>query len=177
MIKRPMLRFGFGSALMCFAAAAGAQDQRELNYVRSIFDTVQARSISENREYCGYFGYTADGRLASTPAYPGKFDECTPEWPEDLDVIASWHTHGAYDEQTWSEVPSVMDIEADEDEGIDGYVATPGGRLWYVDTTDMVVFQICSYGCLGTDSGFTKGAEGDIARSYTYQELIRREAE
>ena len=46
---------------------------------------------------------------------------------------------------------AVGDIEADEDEGVDGFVATPGGRLWYVDTKDMIVRQLCSLNCLPQD--------------------------
>lgn len=164
-------------ALGVFLVPTSAQEQNEVDYVKSIFATVQALSISQNREYCGYVGYASDGMLTSTSALRGEFDECAPEWPDDFDVVASWHTHGAFDDAAWSEVPSVLDIEADEEEGIDGYVATPGGRLWFVDTTDMVVSQICSLGCLEADPYFPKGAEGDIAQSYTYEELLEREAE
>ncbi|MEL6587917.1 MAG: hypothetical protein AAFQ50_14890, partial [Pseudomonadota bacterium] len=62
--------------------------------------------------------------------------------------------------------------------GLVGFdVATPGGRLWYVDTTDMIVRQICGLGCLPQDPDFVEGADGDIAISYTYQELLDYEAE
>ena len=67
-------------------------------------------------------------------------------------------------------------MEADEDEGIDGYVATPGGRLWYIDTEDMIATQICGLNCLPRDGRFVKGADGRVERSYTYEELIQREA-
>ena len=58
-------------------------------------------------------------------------------------------------------------MEGDEDEGIDGWVATPGGRLWYIDTTDMVTFQICGIGCLPSDPD-----SGIIEQSYSYDDLV-----
>lgn len=90
-------------------------------------------------------------------------------------MVSSWHTHAAYDVYTYSEVPSVTDIEADE--GVDGYVGTPGGRLWYVNTQGMVASQLCGLKCLVADSRFRKGAEGNVAQSYTYRQLLRREAQ
>lgn len=152
-------------------------DQDELALIKNTLNQAQTKSFAGNREYCGYIGYTDDGRLASTKATRGRLDECTPRWPRNLDVIASWHTHAAYDEGAYSEVPTVNDIEADEAEGVDGYVGTPGGRLWYVDTTDMVVSQICGLRCLQSDPNFVRGSEGTIEQAYTYQELVQREAE
>ncbi len=63
-------------------------------------------------------------------------------------------------------------MEGDEDEGIDGWVATPGGRLWYIDTTDMVTFQICGIGCLPSDPEFIAGDGGIIEQSYSYDDLV-----
>jgi hypothetical protein len=56
-------------------------------------------------------------------------------------------------------------MEGDADEGIDGYVATPGGRLWYIDTVDMVASQLCGIGCLPRDPKFVAGQNGEIALS------------
>ncbi len=93
--------------------------------------------------------------------------------PTNIEVItASYHTHGAFSTSYYNEVPSVDDIEGDEAEGIDGWVATPGGRLWYIDTEDMVLSQICGIGCLPKDPRFIKGDMGHIAQSYTYFELV-----
>jgi len=33
-------------------------------------------------------------------------------------------------------------METHEDQGIDCYVSTAGGRLWYIDTEDMIATQI-----------------------------------
>lgn len=159
------------------AGAANAQSAQEVALVKAVLEAAQVKSIKKNREYCGYIGFNKEGRLTSTKARRGWSHECTPRWPDNLDVIASWHTHAGYDYDAWSEVPSVVDIEADEDEGVDGYVSTPGGRIWYVDTTEMEVSQICGLGCILSDPNFERGSEGLIEQSYTYKELIAREKE
>lgn len=157
-------------------ATASAQSAYEVRAAKAVLAKAQARSIAENREYCGYLGYSSSGALVSTRPRRGNLDECTPNWPRNIEVVASWHTHAAYDEGAWSEVPTVNDIEADEAEGVDGYISTPGGRVWYVDTTDMVVSQLCGLGCIRSDPRFKRGAEGQIQQSYTYRQLLRREA-
>ena len=58
---------------------------------------------------------------------------------------------------------------------LDTRKTTPGGRLWYIDTTDMITSQLCGLGCMGQDPNFIKGVDGEIRRSYTYDELIDRE--
>lgn len=154
-----------------------AQSNQEISLAKQVLANAQAKSISQNREYCGYLGYTAGRKLASTKPTRGKRDECQPRWPRGLNVVASWHTHAGADAGAWSEVPTVVDIEADEAEGVDGYVGTPGGRVWFVDTTDMMVSQICGLRCLPSDAGFVRGSEGTILQSYTYRQLLMREAE
>ena len=93
--------------------------------------------------------------------------------PTNLELItASYHTHGGFSPDYSSELPSGTDMEGDEDEGIDGWVATPGGRLWYIDTTDMVTFQIFGIGCLPSDPEFIAGDSGIIEQSYSYDDLV-----
>jgi hypothetical protein len=162
---------------LTLAPAAQAQESAEVRLVKQVMAQALPLSFKANREYCGYIGYDRNGTLKSSRVTRGKRDECEPRWPNNLDVVASWHTHAAYDVEAYSEDPSVTDIEADEDEGVDGYVGTPGGRLWYVDTQDMVVSQLCGLKCLVSDSRFRKGAEGKIAQSYTYRQLLQREAQ
>jgi hypothetical protein len=64
-------------------------------------------------------------------------------------------------------------MEGDEEEGIDGWVATPGGRLWHIDTEDMVTYQVCGIGCLPSDPRFVRGDMGQIDQSYRYRDLVR----
>lgn len=149
----------------------------EVQVARGVLGAAQMISFAENLEFCGYLGFDSQGALRSSEPVRGLRDECTPLWPADLEVTASWHTHAGYDLRAWSEVPTVMDIEADEDEGIDGYVATPGGRFWFVDTEAMEVVQLCARAeCVPVDPAYEPGAEGDIWQSYSYQDLLDREA-
>ncbi len=156
---------------------AGAQDRNEVRFVKSVLSQLQDLSFKEDREYCGYIGLDRSGRLKSSVAYKGRMDSCDAQFPEDIDVVASFHTHGSFLEDAAAEVPSVNDMEADEEEGVDGYVSTPGGRLWYIDTTDMITFQLCGIGCLKKDPKFVQGVDGEVLQSYTYEELIERENE
>lgn len=156
-------------------SAANAQDNAEVALVKRIFATLQSVSIAENREYCGYIGRDHAGNLVASPAIAGTGDSCLPDDPTTLSLItASYHTHGAFSPDYFNELPSGEDMEGDEAEGIDGYVATPGGRLWYVDTTDMVTSQLCGIGCLPRDVNFIDGADGIIAQSYSYRDLARK---
>lgn len=170
---RSIMMLGFCLALPC---AAAAQSADEIAVARQVLAEAQARSVAENREYCGYIGYTASGQLATTRARRGHLNYCEPHWPDGLRVVASWHTHGAYDDNAWSEVPTVNDIRADKGEGVNGYIGTPAGRLWFLDTDRMVVRQLCGPGCIPADPRHVMGAEGHISRSYTLRELMRREA-
>lgn len=165
----------FGLVALFLATPAMAQDRQEIRFIKQLFGQLQERSIKENREYCGYIGYNDKNRLAAGKVVRGRKHSCEAQWPEELDVVASFHTHAAYELDAQSEVPSVNDMEADESEGIDGYVATPGGRLWYIDTEDMIASQICGIGCLLKDKRFKKGVDGRVEQSYTYEELVKRE--
>jgi len=158
--------------LLPLAAPASAQSNAEVRFVSNILNQLQPRSFRENREFCGFIGIDGAGRFAVGPIVAGGRDSCEPLWPDTLNVIASFHTHGGYDREAWSEIPSVTDIEADEADGVDGWVATPGGRLWYIDTTDMVVSQVCGTGCLLQDPKWRPETRLRIRQSYTYRELI-----
>lgn len=146
----------------------------EVALARKVLGQLQVRSALENVEYCGYLGFDDAGTLVATDAVPGGPDWCEPVWPEELEVVASYHTHADYDPTAWSEIPSGNDMESDEEEGIDGYVSTPGGRFWYIDTEDMVATQICGIGCLPRAPRFIPAPEDDIRQSYTYDELIEK---
>lgn len=159
--------------LICLPIGAAAQSASEEHLIRSVFAELNPRSIAENVEYCGYVGFDADGSLIASEPTRGDEGSCMSDDPADIEVItASYHTHGAYSPDYYNELPSGDDMEGDEAEGIDGWVATPGGRLWYIDSTDMVTFQICGLGCLPQDPQFVAGDLGLIAQSYSYDELI-----
>lgn len=159
--------------LLGLACPAAAQDAEEWDLAAEVLSRLQATSIAENVEYCGVIGFDADGHLTTSPIFRGDESSCLVRADGDVVVAtASFHTHGAYSPDYFNEVPSIEDVEGDEAEGIDGYVATPGGRLWYVDTEDLVISQLCGVGCLPADPAFVPGADGNIASSYSYDELV-----
>lgn len=162
-----------GALILAAAAPAQSQSPEEIALMRQVYAEIQPLSFANRREYCGYVGLNAAGELTISPATRGRRNSCRADEPDELEVIfASYHTHGAFRNEEGDEVPSVDDMEADADEGIDGYVATPGGRLWYIDTTDMVTYQICGRGCVPQDPTFDAFPDGWIAESYSYDALI-----
>ena len=175
-----MYKFLIPVALLAtpLATHVWAQDNAEVALAKASLEALQQRSFDANREYCGYIVITANGDLAATPAVQGEIGHCTAdEPPEDSVPVASYHTHGAFEYDTPAEFPSVGDLEADEAEGVDGYISTPGGRFWYVDGVDQIASQLCGVGCLTQDPRFEAGLDGDLQISYTINELRVLEAE
>ncbi|HCP82486.1 MAG TPA: hypothetical protein DIT67_13275 [Octadecabacter sp.] len=145
------------------------------NFARSFLDGIQARSITERREYCGYFFIDQNGNLRGTPPRSGTFAGCEMPAPTaGLGIVASYHTHGAYGRAYDNEVPSVIDLASDFQFGIDGYVSTPGGRVWLVDFQTQSTRQICGLRCVTSDPGFVPQDENNIRQSYTIPTLQRR---
>jgi len=144
----------------------------EVAVARNAFAIIQPVSLRENVEYCGTIGRTRAGNLVATSAARGNANSCLADDPRELDVVtASYHTHGGFDPQYFNELPSLADVEGDLAEGIDGYVATPGGRIWFVDTSARRISQICGLGCLPQASNFVAGSDGPIQQSYSFAEL------
>ncbi|PTX55566.1 uncharacterized protein DUF4329 [Litoreibacter ponti] len=157
--------------------AALAQDRTLQATARQLLTGLQARSFKTGREFCGLIGRTAQGQLVATKSYRGGLDGCTPRnfRDESIEPIASFHTHAAYDPDADSEVPSFNDLVADTDEGVVGFVSTPGGRFWVTIPEQDRVVQICGLRCLPQDRDFVAGEWGPIAKSYTRRQLKQRE--
>jgi hypothetical protein len=171
-----MLRSALFLAALAVPHAAPAQSSDEVQRVIRHFQALQHLSFEYDREYCGYIGWDAHESIVFSPPVLGHQNSCTPHYPDDdITVFASYHTHGAFDPEVPAEFPTVLDMESDEDEGIDGYIATPGGRLWYVDTDSMTVTQLCGLGCVAQDPNFQPGLDGPIAPSYSYNALKQLE--
>ena len=152
---------------------AVAQDSAEVALVKATLNELQVVSIAQNVEYCGYIGFDAHDNLIVTPPTRGDEGSCLADDPDALEIItASYHTHGAHSPDYYNEVPSGEDMEGDADEGIDGYVATPGGRLWYIDSVDMVASQLCGLECLHADPAFDPTDDPEVAESYLYDDLV-----
>ncbi len=171
----------FLAAALASAATAPqsvlAQDAAELSAARQVLLQLQPRSFAENLEYCGYVGRMPDGSLTATEVTRGDAWGCLSRGDESrfVEIVASFHTHAAFDRAADSEVPSTDDMRGDIEEQVNGYVATPGGRLWYIDWQRQVATQVCGLGCMGQDPNFIPGDAGPIAQSYTLQDLMRRE--
>ena len=155
-----------------------AQDRALLDAARGTLDAIQNSSFKANREYCGLLGQNESGQIVATRPRKGRRDSCTPRnfLSDDITPIASYHTHGAYDPDADAEVPSLGDLEADTDEGLAyGFVSSPGGRFWVIDTARAEVRQVCGLGCLKVDPDFVAGDHGQIAARYSARELAERE--
>lgn len=159
---------------------AQPQSRRSLTDELDIFAaehlaTIQPLSFRDRAEYCGLFGFDAAGNLVATAAKRGKRDSCEPEvGPPDLEVLASYHTHGAYSPDSDTETPSEFDLIGDIDEDIDGYVATPCGRLWVNLVEEQLSVLLCGPGCLPADPAFRECPATLPASEYTVEELRDR---
>ena len=115
-MKTP-IRAVIGLALAISASPVYADSKAEIALMKKVFAEIQPLSFKRNREYCGYIGYDFDGNLVASEARRGRKSSCRPRDPVELEVIiASYHTHGAYNNDEGSEVPSVEDMEGDEAE-------------------------------------------------------------
>lgn len=172
-----VLALGFGPATEAQTRTrAVAVPAAEIALVKKHLYRTQRLSFARNREFCGYLGRNRNGRLVVTRLVQGFANGCTPRTPpRDVQLLASIHTHGAYDRDVPAEFPTTLDMESDAAEGVNGYVATPGGRLWYIDSRAMVAVQLCGLGCLPQDPGFRAGDDGVIHQSYRYDELKKIE--
>ena len=162
--------------VVLLALPVAALDRREMAAAKQILRDLQARSIRDNREYCGVLLRRADGKLISSRAYRGTQSRCRVKRIPEGEVVASYHTHGAYLPGYDNEVPSLLDLEVEVEWGIDGYVSTPGGRFWHVDGRSGTINLICGLGCLPSDARYKdqSGTFGKIRSKYNFETLMRR---
>lgn len=146
-------------------------------FAAGILNEAQGPSFRDNKEYCGLIGYDRTGKLLATSPKPGFADGCRPDDnPDIISVIASYHTHGRFSWDADTELPSVADLEADFDEEIDGYVATPGGRFWVTDRHERGTFLLCGPGCLKTDPRYEACPCAEPLDFYSLSQLRERES-
>lgn len=159
------------------SSPAYAQSNDLIDAAKTTLADIQNNSFAANREYCGMIGRNEAGQLVITRPRKGRRDSCLPRpfRTNDIKVLASYHTHGSYDFDADAEVPSVDDFDADRDEGVLGFVATPGGRFWMLDPERGTIRQICGIGCLPKDPDFEQGVAGRIPKTFTRAQLVQRE--
>ena len=145
----------------------------ELARVTAILRDLQALSFANNTEYCGYLGLDRSGAWATTDINEGSEASCPlPRVPAGLTLVASFHTHGTYSPYYASEWPTAQDMNTDASDDIDGYISTPGGRLWHVDTDTMTVRELCGRGCLPQDPSYVAADDGPLRPVMSYAELV-----
>ncbi|MEM9715514.1 MAG: DUF4329 domain-containing protein [Pseudomonadota bacterium] len=152
-------------------------DDAEMEFITETLRDIQVDSLERNREYCGYFGYV-DGKLTTSRIRRGWKASCRAKQPpRDMDVVASFHTHGGFDLNYFSEIPSSTDILADHIEEVDGFMATPGGRLWFIDGEAQEAELICGLACLPQDTNFEPDPDVQVKERFTLREIQALEAE
>ncbi len=161
-------------ALMLAPPPVAAQSRDQIEFMLQLFRPLQQRSFDKRREHCGFIGYSQKGKLVASEVTPGSRDSCPLFLPRDIAVIATFHTHGSFEVPYFNELPSETDMLSDRALNVDGWVATPGGRLWFIDSRAMVARQICGVGCLPVAPGFYKAQAGEIAQSYSFEALSAR---
>jgi len=146
--------------------------QAETDFAKKTLAALQRKSFKENSEYCGYIGLDETGQYIATPPKRGRKGSCiSKSVSDDFQILASYHTHGAYSDNFDSEIPSSDDLLGDIEEGIDGYIATPGGRVWFSDARARHVEMLCTEACIAQDQNYDASDMSGIKRLYTLEDL------
>ncbi len=163
------------AATLLLAPAASAQDAEESEYVQALMTSMNQLSVRFNREVCGFILQDAQGNYSSTKVSWGGEANCA-SLPIEPGVrpVSSWHTHAAWGLGYDGEVPSIQDVEGDMRFGVNGWIATPGGRLWYVNGTTGFITQACGRGCLPSDPDFYPEEHGPVGETYSLDGLYQR---
>lgn len=156
-------------------ANANAYDVEELAYMKKFFSSIQQRTFDANREYCGHVGIDEKGDLITSIPKKGQEDSCTADQtPPDFLIIASYHTHGAFSIDADSEAPSTIDLQADIIEQMDGWIGTPGGRIWFNDNINQTATMACE-NCILKDPNFDGSQLDPVLKFYTLDQLKARD--
>ena len=166
---------GFAVLLAIAPIKATAQSAQEYAFVLGLMQSMNQLSVRFNREVCGYILRHPNGAYSSTKVSWGGEASCASLPLQDgVTVASSWHTHAAWGEGYDGEVPSIQDVEGDMNMGVNGWVGTPGGRLWFVDGQTGTMRQACGRGCLPEDPDFFPEEHGPVSEIYTLDGLYAR---
>ena len=162
---------------IALATPATSQDAALITAAKRTLEIAQALSFETGSEHCGLLGQITGARYVATKPRRGLANSCRPkDFSGNVDVIASYHTHGSFDPDAFAEVPSSRDVEADIAEGVFGFVSTPGGRLWLIDPLKATATLLCGIRCLPQDPDFQEVAGNVIKPRYSLGQLRRRES-
>lgn len=145
-------------------------------FARQELDALQQPSFAGDLELCGIIFETSEGTLGVSLPNEGGEASCDIAYFDEPGMVpvASFHTHGKHSDQYDGEVPSLQDIESDVATGMDGYVATPGGRLWHIDHKEASARMVCGPGCITQDPNFRPCPADMISQRYSTQQLAER---
>ena len=156
------------------APAVNVSEAQVNALAKSVLRDLQSPSFRENREYCGVIGVDSAGVLRAAAPTRGRSKLCvTFNVPETWQIVAIYHTHGGYDLNAHSEVPSVQDIQSVSANGLLGYVSTPGGRFWSFSGINQTATLLCGPGCLPADPRYRQ--DRPVKTFYTMDELSVRQ--
>ncbi|MGB3712100.1 MAG: DUF4329 domain-containing protein [Erythrobacter sp.] len=155
------------------ATVSQAEVQR---FARQQLESLQPRSFAEDLELCGIVFETSEGELGASRPSSGNAASCDLSYFDEPGMVpvASFHTHGRHSRQYDGEVPSLVDIQSDIASGLDGYVSTPGGRLWHIDHERREAHMVCGAGCLTQDPRYEPCVGDRIEEAYTLATLRNR---
>lgn len=180
-LTRIVIPAAMAAAALFAALPATAQQRAQVvddvhRFVLKHLDSVQPKSVAENRAYCGHVGLRTNGKIVASRARPGKGLACDPgPAPKGIESVATYRTQGAYDGRPKIELPFVPPLAGDLAAGRDAYVATPGGRVWLHLTIENTVYQVCGRGCVKGDAGAER-CKGFVPRiDYTREALQKLE--
>ncbi|MEO1647271.1 MAG: DUF4329 domain-containing protein [Pseudomonadota bacterium] len=146
-------------------------------FARIQLNALQQQSFAQDVELCGIIFERSDGSLGASPTRQGDEASCGIAYFDEpgMRPIGSFHTHAAQNAAYDSEVPSLQDMASDAASGMDGYVATPGGRFWRVDARGPTAIQICGPGCLAQDPNYRPCPDFEPEQRYSYEDLTARQ--
>ncbi len=146
------------------------------SFARTQLDALQQQSFANDIELCGVIFEDSNGDLGASPPRPGDEASCGISYFDEpgMRPVASFHTHAAHNDKYDSEVPSLLDLESDAASGMDGYVATPGGRFWRIDADAVRAIQVCGIGCLAQDPAYKPCPAIDPGPQYSRADLMGR---
>ncbi len=147
----------------------------EIAFAKTVLDDLQPQSIAQNREFCGFIGIDHTGNYIATSPTRGQKGTCQPRNNEGFTPLASYHTHGAYSVEYDSELPSSDDLLADISEGVDGYIGTPGGRVWFNNAATERSTLLCDVNCIHADPSFDPAGAPPPTTEYDIDTIYARE--
>jgi len=141
-------------------------------FALAYLDSIQAQSIAESREFCGYF-ILLDGEVAAEPSAKGTEATCL-FGPIPLRVLARYHTHGAYLQGYKNEIPSPSDLRISTLVPFNDYISTPGGRVWKLIGGTGIATQYCPPGCVTSDPNADPAEVDNVAKAYQLVDIATR---